>query len=89
VSLGIPVYFNIEARTQRIYNGCAHSVQSAGSRVGGYSKFPTSVQFGHHNFYASEFGFGLHIDWNATAVVTHLGGAISKKNNRNVCAVPS
>jgi hypothetical protein len=47
------------------------------------------MQFGHHNFDACEFGFGLNIDRDATAIVTHLGGAISEKYNRNVCAVPS
>ena len=63
--------FEFQPVGERVHDGDADAVQSAGNFVGVAVEFSAGVQHGHYDFGGGLFLRGVHVHGNAAAVVHH------------------
>src|SRR5207253_1107197 len=69
-------YFCFEPFRKRVRTFCAHAMQAAGIFVSALSKFSAGVQICQHQLNRRHFPFGMNIDGNAAAIVSHRDRSI-------------
>ncbi len=79
--------FQIEPVGERVDDGNADAVQSAGNFIGVAIEFSAGVQHGHHDFGGGLFFRGVHVDGNAAAVVDYGDAVIFVHDDIDFIAV--
>ena len=81
------VDLDVEARRQRVDDGRADAVQTAGRPVRAAAELAAGVQLGEHDLDAGQAGLRLDVHRDAAAVVAHLDGGVGVQHDLDPVAV--
>lgn len=81
------VDLDVQPGGERVDDGGADAVQTAGRGVGTAAELSFGVQLGHHDLDAGQARLGLDIDGDAPPVVTDLHGIVVVEDDLDVIAV--
>ena len=76
IDFAVPRYLYLEPFRKRVRAFCAHAMQAAGIFISALSKFSAGVQICQHQLDRRHFPFGMNIDGNAAAIVSHRDRSI-------------
>ena len=76
VNLSLLVDRDLQPFRERIYNGSAHSVKSAGHLIAPAAKFSACMKDGKYDFHRRNPGLVIDADRNTTAVVNNRDGIV-------------